>query len=288
MIQLTFLLAILFFFWFVYINKFILAKLPKNYPNETNRKLADKKKKTLVCFGDSNTHGNVSYNWVDQLRTRFGNLNVFNAGINADLTFTLLNRIDEVIQCQPDFITILIGTNDANAFLSEKNLIRYISKGKVLPEEKINQESFRINYEIIITELKTKTKAQIALISLPLLGEDTSFRGNDITQIYSEEIKTLSTIHNIDFLDFREEQIALIPKNNSNKNWSFSKSRVMLLFSVLLHYTLQMSWDFISKLFYNTTSPDNIHLNETSGGRLLNLVYDWVLKKQAQELHELA
>jgi lysophospholipase L1-like esterase len=287
LIKILFLLPLALFFWNWFIKIFIIAKLPKNYPNEVNRKLADGKKQTLVCFGDSNTHGNVSFNWVDHLSIRLQHLNVFNAGVNADLTYTLLNRIDDVIACKPDFITILIGTNDANASLADKNLQSYLSRGKILPEEKVSQKTFIKTYENIIIQLKTRTTAQIALISLPLLSEGLSFRGNTITQTYSEEIVALSKKHRIDFIDFRQSQLGLLPKNNSNKFWSYSKSKQMLLLSIFLRYTFCMSWNSISKLFSNASSPDNIHLNETSGSLLLNLVYEWIIKKKVQELHEL-
>jgi len=51
-----------------------------------------------------------------------------NAGINSQLSYNVLQRIDQVVKCNPDFITILIGTNDAAATLNEKNAARYVKK----------------------------------------------------------------------------------------------------------------------------------------------------------------
>ena len=45
--------------------------------------------------------------------------------MNGDLAWNGLQRLDRVIADQPDFVTILIGTNDVNATMSERNRLRY-------------------------------------------------------------------------------------------------------------------------------------------------------------------
>jgi lysophospholipase L1-like esterase len=287
LITITLFFCLFLFIWFKYIEKKIIGLYPSNFPNKINRGNADETKPTLVCFGDSITHGNVSYNWVKYLRQKLPYLNIYNAGMNADLSHTLLLRMDDIILCRPDFITILIGTNDVNATLSEKNLQRYISRGKIMPKEEANLKSYLDNYENIISRLKSTTSAQIALVTLPLISEDLLFEGNYITQLYNNEIKTLSEKHQIELLDFRQKQLELLPKKSYNNFWSYKKSRIMMNCSIFIRYTFHVSWNFNSKMFSNYTSPDNIHLNETSGNLLLSLVLEWVSKKQAKSSLEL-
>ena len=76
----------------------------------------------VACVGDSLTAGQVSVDYVKMLAARdLGrSLRFTNAGVNGDLAFNVLRRLDSVIDLQPDAITVLIGTNDANASLSEK------------------------------------------------------------------------------------------------------------------------------------------------------------------------
>ena len=103
----------------------------------------DKNKKTVVCVGNSITHGQVSYNYVNILSDRLSGdgYQFVNAGINGNLVYNVVNRLDMIIRCDPDYVTVLIGTNDVNASLSQKNSARYMID-MALPE-KPNAEFFR-------------------------------------------------------------------------------------------------------------------------------------------------
>ena len=121
-------------------------KLPFNSPVNFHGKSAqDNNQKTVVCVGNSITHGQVSYNYVNILSERLSvdGYQFVNAGINGNLAYNVVNRLDKIIGCDPDYVTVLIGTNDANASLSEKNRARYM-KEMALPEEP-NAEFFRKN-----------------------------------------------------------------------------------------------------------------------------------------------
>ena len=83
--------------------------------------------KTVVCFGASLTAGTVSFNYLDLLAARpsLAGFRFINHGVNGDLAWNGLERLDRVIAERPDFVTILIGTNDVNATMGERNLLRY-------------------------------------------------------------------------------------------------------------------------------------------------------------------
>ena len=55
---------------YAWLYRKVSKHIPENYPNPQNRQQIDASKKVLVCFGDSNTHGNVSYNWVNDLSSQ--------------------------------------------------------------------------------------------------------------------------------------------------------------------------------------------------------------------------
>ena len=67
----------------------------------------------VLCCGDSITHGHIGYNWVGALREQDSSKIYVNAGINGDLAWNLNQRLKNALKCNPDYITILIGTNDA-------------------------------------------------------------------------------------------------------------------------------------------------------------------------------
>src|SRR5258708_7789389 len=83
--------------------------------------------KTIVCFGASLTAGTVSFDYLGLLRARpaLAGFRFLNHGVNADLAWNGLQRLDKVIAERPDAVTLLIGTNDVNATLSERNGLRY-------------------------------------------------------------------------------------------------------------------------------------------------------------------
>ena len=160
MILLMFVFVGIFFLLFLlyqYLVRKIRFHRPKNFPQKgrlPNPKAKDKR--VVTCVGDSITHGNVSTNYVDMLERWLGEGYFFyNAGVNSDLTFTVLERLDDVIATQPDFVTLLIGTNDINATVSKASLRSYYQFKKIAPSILPDFENFQKNYVEIIRRLKT-------------------------------------------------------------------------------------------------------------------------------------
>lgn len=80
-----------------------------------------------------------------------------NLGTNSDQTKDLLNRMQkDIIEVQPDIVSILIGIND---------VWHYSEDRKWLPMER-----FEANYRAILSEIKTKTHAKIIMLEPFLVG----------------------------------------------------------------------------------------------------------------------
>ena len=259
---------------YAWLYRKVSKHIPENYPNPQNRKKIDASKKVLVCFGDSNTHGNVSYNWVNDLSLQLSDYQVFNAGINSDLTYTLLRRIEDVIACEPDFITILIGTNDVNSTMGKVMEKRYQDLGRVSKDTSPNFEDFKKNYIEIIRQLKAKTQAKIAVMSLPVMGEDLAHEANQKADKYSEFIKQLATDEQLIYLPVREKQKEFLQKNPQPLKHTFEETYKLLNFSVINYYLLGKSWDEISTKHGFQLTPDNLHQNSIAGGMIRDLVKD--------------
>ena len=257
---------------YVWLYQKVSKHIPENYPNEKNRQQIDHTKKVIVCFGDSNTHGNVSYNWVNDLSSQLIDYQIFNAGINSDLTYTLLRRIDDVIACKPDFITILIGTNDVNSTMHLKMEKRYQQLGRIDKVISPNFEDFKKNYIEIIDQLKQKTKAKIAIMSLPVMGEDLSHEANLRADKYSDFIKQLATDKQLSYLPVREKQKEFLLKNPKPLKHSFEETYKLLNFSVISHYLLGKTWDEITTKHGFQLTPDNLHQNSIAGGMIRDLI----------------
>ena len=273
----TFLIILLFLLLilggiYTWLYRKVSKHIPENYPNDKNRQQIDHQKKVLVCFGDSNTHGNVSYNWVNDLTLQLPDYQVFNAGINSDLTYTLLHRIADVIACQPDYITILIGTNDVNATMNIKMEKRYQRLGRIDKNTSPNFEDFKKNYTEIIRQLKHQTKAKIAVMSLPVMGEDLMHEVNLRADKYSEFILQLADSEQLTYLPVREKQKEFLKKNPRKLKHTFEETYKLLNFSVINHYILGKSWDEITAKHGFQLTPDNLHQNSIAGGIIRDLI----------------
>ncbi len=259
---------------YAWLYRKVSKHIPENYPNPQNRQQIDASKKVLVCFGDSNTHGNVSYNWVNDLSSQLTDYQIFNAGINSDLTYTLLQRIDDVIACKPNFITILIGTNDVNSTMGKIMEKRYQDLGRVSKDTSPNFEDFKKNYIEIIRQLKAKTQAKIAVMSLPVLGEDLVHEANQKADKYSEFVKQLATDEQLIYLPVREKQKEFLQNNPQLLKHKFEETYKLLNFSVINYYLLGKNWDEISTKHGFQLTPDNLHQNSIAGGMIRDLVKD--------------
>jgi lysophospholipase L1-like esterase len=214
----------------------------------------------------------VSYNWVSDIGAFFPDLQVLNAGVNSDLTHTLLQRIDDVIACQPDFITILAGTNDVSATMSQELLNSFRQTGRITKDMVPDFESFRKNYQEIIHRLKHSTKAKIALLSLPVMSEDLHHEANIKADKYSAYIRQLAQDHQLTYLPLREKQKDYLLANPRPLKHTFEETYKLLIFSIINHYILGKDWDYTSRKHGYQLTPDNIHLNSVSGEMVFDLV----------------
>src|SRR5690242_1302903 len=88
-------------------------RAPANAPRRFAR---DPAKKTVACLGASIVHGRMSADVVAALAARLGDeYQVVNAGVNGDLAYNARQRLPDVIACEPDYVVVLVGTNDVLA-----------------------------------------------------------------------------------------------------------------------------------------------------------------------------
>lgn len=262
------------------LRRFILKRLPSNYPTSANI-AATKGKKVVVCAGDSNTQGNMGENWLVRVEKQFPQYAFLNAGINADLTHTLLARFDDVIAANPDFVTLLIGTNDINATMSPQKEKRYRQMKKVAKTP--TYKDFRENIIAMIEALKEKTTAKIAIMSLPLMGEDVQHSVNLKADKYSEGIKAIADLYQIDYLPLREKQKAYLQKQPNKPKYQYEDTDKLIYYAVVLRYILFQSFDKISKLFGFQLLTDNLHQNGTSAQMIADLVSAFIQKHSEKE-----
>jgi acyl-CoA thioesterase-1 len=223
---------------------------------------------TLVCAGDSITNGAISANWVDRV-TRSAPLgrDIVNAGINGDLAWNLLSRLDEIIACRPAAVTVLIGTNDALAQISGDWSDRYV-KSKRLPQPPTPQW-YEDTLHRIVGRLTSETTAAVALMSLPPLGDAVEGRWHDLIAIYNTIIGAVAACADIPVLPVHERVAALI---TDAPRAAWDGTRKLMGTAVARRYLLRCSWDAIARYQGFATTTDGVHLNDRAAARIAELV----------------
>lgn len=232
----------------------------------------------LVCAGDSLTHGNMSAPYVAPLAARLApaGVEVFNAGINADLAETLLARLNDVVAARPDFVTVLVGSNDVNATMSPADERQYRRLGKLRGPVPPSAATFRQNLTAIVRRLRTETTARVALFSLPPMSEDLGHEANRRAEAYSAIIREVAAAENVAYLPLREQLTAQLRAHPGRPRVRFEQTTRLVRLAVVQHYVLRQSWDRIAAGHGCRFLTDNLHLNTAAAAVITELIAEWV------------
>ena len=249
-----------------YQRKGRINQLPHNDPKAFLEKGLRQEGKNLVAVvGGDAVHGNISYNFVDDAAKRRNcqEYQFINAGVNGSTAYDVLQRLGDVISCQPDFIVILVGLNDAAAKiapdLAKKNikLAEQLEKPSLLVYEK--------NLALIISRLKAETSAKIGLLSLPVVGENLFSKANKEIDQYNEVIKKTAEITNVSYLPINEKLKAYLKGKGNTRGRSLKNGTKLYEKAIIDHFVYGYSLDRISVRNGYLLLTDGLHLNSTAG-----------------------
>ena len=240
-----------------------------------NVNLVKNDKPVVVCCGDSITHGHIGYDWVGNLRKNDDSKIYINAGINADLTWNLNQRIDDIIKHNPDYVTILIGTNDAIGSQPVKLIQDYYIQTKNLPQVP-SIEWFEEQIEIFVDKIKKNTSAKIAITTLPWLGEQEDASIISVIKNHNKIIKRIALKYDLSILDLFSKFKEQISSSNSVPYTTSELRRLRGLRAVILHYVFGWSWTKIGEKYKLQLLCDHIHLNEKGGNLMEQLAKEFL------------
>jgi len=237
--------------------------------------------KTVVCFGASLTAGTVSFNYLDLLDARpaLAEFQFINHGVNGDLAWNGLERLDRVIAERPDFVTILIGTNDVNATMSERNLARYKAFNHLPTEPTLTW--YECNLGTIVKRLKQETRARLALLSLAVIGEDLQHEANRKIELYNEAIRRVAQEKNVSYLPLHERMAAYLREHEAERahlppRLEYRDGLHNTGNALALHAT-GLSWDEVSRRNGLLVTTDCLHLNSIGAGMIAALIEAWLV-----------
>ncbi|KAK1742866.1 hypothetical protein QTG54_006463 [Skeletonema marinoi] len=289
-----------------------LSRPPHNGPHEfvkqdEKKGKRDEDERVLVCLGDSLTHGACSANWVDdvgpyltqQLQNKDKTtvkVNVVNAGQNSICTHTVLHeKVYDVVACQPDYIFIMIGTNDAMAIYRDDWAQERMHTWSLT--EQPTEDVLIRNLTDTVKSLLDTTTANIAIATLPPFGENIDSDSNKIIQSINCRIKTLEYLFlgeirntrretgRVSVIDVNSALWAEIIRQRSSHNitkttHSIDKFLPYAIVMGMLHCVFGLSWNLVTRLLTgNAVLSESLHLNENGGCIVTNEVVKWLMDK---------
>jgi len=231
--------------------------------------LSDRRTHTVVCLGDSITLGQISVSYIWPLRDRFVGYPVrfINAGVNNDLAYNLLTRLNSVIRERPDTILVLAGTNDVLSSLSVlKTLANFAVKG--IPRWP-NLAWYIRNMRLILGRLKASTRAALAVATLPVLGEDLDSLANQRVRQYNQALAELTEEMNIPLLPVYERMADVLQADPRPKR-AYTHSIRLTAEVILRCNILGAPFDRLAEQNGFALLTDSVHLNSRGAAIVAN------------------
>jgi len=231
-------------------------------------------KRLIVCAGDSITSGQSSANWVDILQRRFGagGYQFVNAGMDGDTAWNVLQRIDTVVRCQPDAVTLQVGSNDVAATSGTWHEKRYWRLQHIPQAPTLGWYAECVDE--ILTRLQSQTSARIAVLDIPMIGEDLTSDINRRVNSYNQALRRVAAAHAAQCLPLHDRLASLLPRQHNPPPY---KGRFgPMIRAGLSHSILHRSWDRISASNGLTVLIDHVHLNDRAAMLTANLVADFI------------
>ncbi|TFG27327.1 SGNH/GDSL hydrolase family protein [Candidatus Thorarchaeota archaeon] len=250
-----------------------MEKLPKNRPGKYDIPIG---KKVVVLAGDSITHGQIGASYVPILEEHLDKkqYSLVNAGVNSHLAWNLLQRVDEIIACEPDYVTIMIGTNDANAATS-KGVAEEYMKRMNLPKMP-NDLWYRECLQGIVTRLQSETSADIALISIPPIGEALDHPAFRISSDYIKTIQEVANVTDVAYLPLHERMLAYLREHKGEPKYPFERTKIGMTIACFKRYILRKDWDTIGREVGFQLHIDYLHLNTKAASIVAEIIEEFV------------
>jgi len=260
---------------FFYVSS-IIATPPKGAANNLLQTKPIKAGRVIACIGDSLTHGNIGDCWVENLRREFPEDVFLNEGINGDVVWQVQQRIKPILDCKPDIVLLMIGTNDAMASFNKDSGNRYKRINK-LPEV----PTFT-SYQKLLPELidSLSDVSKIALCTIPPIGENKDSEINNHVNKFNEFIELIAKNKNIKLLPVSK----LLWGDLSIRTYPFKSDYdpnpnpiIRRIYGGLVHhYIFKKSWDDVAKSKGQWLLFDQIHLGERGAKIVFNIAKKYI------------
>lgn len=293
---------------------------------------------TLLCLGDSLTRGYVSADFTTEIASKVKTmkrydsdqnvwaaaesvcassdpektnnscdeafkypLHVVNAGYNYVPSLVLLrDKMHHVNDVCPDYVFVLIGTNDLLSIYHTK-FQKEIAKFNSIDMNILTMKNLEQNIKDVIRFLyDSSPTVQIGISTIPPLGEDLNSVANRLVQQANIMIRqTVSCLNDdrISIIDIYDGMEILLLKHNQRRFIpTISIDYYLILFMVVCPIQRILSflmyyfspnirwWNLLSYCIGNTLSHDGVHFNEAARDVVVTSVMYWLKEKNVKKL----
>lgn len=286
---------------------------PANSPRAFERysRMQGRRWPVLVCCGDSNLHGTVSASITPEIvpqlceslgmeppSPRYATFNaplwVINCAQNSLSSQTVLQeRMSTALNCHPDYILVMIGTNDVLCmYHGEKSLVtKYICSVNQLDTagQLPTMKSLERNISGILNHIyQASPRVQIGLATLPPMGENLTSPANQLVRQANEVIERAAASfagpkENISIIPVYSSLEAILEKSKTNRRKTANYFVPILIWMCYMFYipifTGWMTWNKLATVVGNTVMSDGIHFSEKGRDVIVELIVDWLNKK---------
>ncbi len=262
---------------FFYVSK-IISTLPSGRAEDYLKSQNNNNQRVIACIGDSLTHGNVGQSWVDYLRKELPNDTFLNEGINGNTVWQVLQRLKPILDCKPDIVIIMIGTNDALGSFDKSSGLRYMRNNN-LPEPP-SFTKYNKHLDKLIERLNEVP--QIGICTIPPIGENKDSLINNHVKTFNDSIKSTAYQKNLEVIQVSELLWSDISDRTYNLMKEYDSNAIPLLRrifgGIFHHYLFKQSWNDIAKAKGQWILFDQIHLNERGAEIVFKLVKSFISK----------
>jgi hypothetical protein len=135
---------------------------------------------------------------------------------------------------------------------------------------------YRKNLEEILGTLKDLTKAKVAVLSLPTIGENPEDPAFKAGQSYSIIAKEVAAKAGVAYIPLCEAMVERIKERPSRLLYNAKRQMVMQVGQLLMHYH-GIPYGWISRAFKFRFHVDELHLNKVGAAMVADLVEEFVL-----------
>jgi lysophospholipase L1-like esterase len=213
-----------------------------------------------------------------------------NGGINGELAWNVVQRLDRALACRPDVVTILIGANDAMGAHDEASGRRYLKMVNLprLPDLGWFEENlrelvwFEENLRELVRQLRERSEARIALMTLAPIGENPRAPIAALVDQCNAIIARVAEELDAELLPLHDRLLAILAENSGAQRHRYApgtRNMILMVRAGALHYLLGMSWDRIAARHGLALTVDLVHLNDRAGMVVANLVEGFALEE---------